>query len=83
MYPLFRQLENKNPINFKMLVLAAIPMILDVFLGFTGIHHSDSFTRIITGVIAGFTLPYVIVPILLDGVSTIIFELKGESNNAT
>jgi uncharacterized membrane protein len=68
-YPLLRRLSTPSYPERWWVALAVAPMIVDVFLSFTGIHPSTPFTRMISGVLFGLVLPLYIVPPLLEGVA--------------
>ncbi len=48
------------------LALALAPMAVDVLLSFFGIHPSTAVTRLMTGLLAGATLPFYILPPLFE-----------------
>lgn len=66
-YPLVRNISNPHPLHRTVLFLALLPMVVDVGLDFLGIHDSDFVTRTITGVILGGTLPFVVLPVAVEG----------------
>lgn len=45
-----------------LLVLSVVPLLLDVTLDLTGIHESTLATRLTTGGLLGFVLPFVLLP---------------------
>lgn len=53
------------------LLLALIPMVIDVGLDFLAIHESSFVTRTITGALFGIVIPFFIVPAALEGVEQI------------
>jgi uncharacterized membrane protein len=75
-YPLLRRLSAPSYPQRWWVVLAVAPMIIDVFLSFTGIHPSTSLTRMISGVLFGSVLPLYIVPPLLEGVAQLRSQLS-------
>jgi uncharacterized membrane protein len=66
-YPLVRPVANSVPLHRNILFIALLPMVVDVGLDFLGIHDSDFLTRTITGVILGGTLPFVVLPVAVEG----------------
>ncbi len=50
------------------LVAALAPMALDVALSVTGIHASTIFTRLLTGLVAGATLPFFVLPPFFEAI---------------
>jgi uncharacterized membrane protein len=68
-YPLVRRLSNPSYPERWWVILAVAPMIVDVFLNFTGIHPSTPLTRMISGALFGLVLPLYVVPPLLEGVA--------------
>jgi uncharacterized membrane protein len=69
LFPLFRKLSSPAFPERWWVVLAVLPMIVDVALNFTGIHSSTPLTRTISGLLFGSVLPFYIVPPLLEGVA--------------
>lgn len=69
LFPAFHQLSSPAFPERRWVVLAVVPMIIDVLLNFTGIHASSPLTRMITGLLFGSVLPLYIVPPLLEGVA--------------
>jgi uncharacterized membrane protein len=51
-----------------LLVLAGIPMLLDVAGGILGVHEVTLLTRSLTGTFFGVLLPFVTLPVLMDAV---------------
>ena len=67
-YPLFRPVREPHPPSRTMLVIALLPMIVDVVMGFAGLHDSSIGTRLVTGAFFGLLIPYVILPVFLGAV---------------
>jgi uncharacterized membrane protein len=67
-YPLFRPVRAPHPPSRTMLVIALSPMVLDVVLGFAGLHDATIGTRLVTGAIFGLLIPYVVLPVFLGAV---------------
>jgi uncharacterized membrane protein len=53
---------------------AILPMVLDVFLDFEGIHFSTNVTRLITGGIFGIIAAQVLTPLMIDAISQLVFR---------
>jgi uncharacterized membrane protein len=65
-YPLFRALDESEPLPRFWLFLAAAPMTIDWSLGFFGIWENTHFSRSVTGGILGLTCAFFIVPALVE-----------------
>ena len=68
LYPLARSLDRPSVPGRRWLVLAALPMAIDVAAAMTGVHDSTPITRLITGGLLGFALAWFCLPALLDAV---------------
>lgn len=66
LYPLVRSLKNATVPSRPFIVLAILPMLVDVAAGMTGLHEVSYATRIITGTFFGLAAPFVIVPVLIQ-----------------
>jgi uncharacterized membrane protein len=64
-YPLLRNLRRPVVPSRGLLVVAVIPMLIDVGLGFAGLHEISTTTRLITGSVFGALIPFVILPVAL------------------
>jgi uncharacterized membrane protein len=51
------------------IMLAILPMVVDVLLNVFGIHVSTMLTRVVTGALFGSILPFYVVPPLLEGIA--------------
>ncbi len=69
LYPFFRKLQAPESPKRQWIALAVLPMIIDVFVNFTGIHESTLLTRAITGLLFGLILPFYLIPPLLEGIT--------------
>jgi uncharacterized membrane protein len=67
-YPLVRELRRPVVPSRGLLVVAVIPMLIDVGLGFAGLHEISTTTRLITGSVFGALIPFVILPVALGAV---------------
>jgi uncharacterized membrane protein len=54
------------------IVIAVLPMLLDVLLGASGFHEVTNLSRTITGTWFGFLLPALVIPGLTEGVEEIM-----------
>ena len=67
-YPLFRPVRKPHAPSRTMLVVALIPMFVDVVLGLTGLHDVTIGTRLVTGAVFGLLVPFVVLPVFLGAV---------------
>lgn len=67
-YPLFRPVREPHPPSRTMLVVALIPMAVDVALALTGLHDATLGTRLVTGAVFGLLIPFVVLPVFLGAV---------------
>lgn len=65
-YPLFRSIENPEPISPLWLILSMIPIGLDWLLGVIGVWENTHLSRSITGLILGIVCAACIVPVLTE-----------------
>jgi len=68
LYPFFRPLSVACSPSRTTLVLALIPMLIDVGLAFLVISESTLITRLVTGTWFGLMLPFVVLPVYLGAV---------------
>lgn len=73
-YPFFRKLSEQSVPSRMWILLAVVPMALDVTLNFFGLHASTLLTRAFSGGLFGLMLPWYIVPVLIEAVS----QLRGQ-----
>ncbi len=71
-YPMIRFISNTSVSHRRWLLLAGIPICVDVFLTITGIHHATVLTRLCTGSIFGFLIAFTIVPGLSQALSSFL-----------
>ncbi|MBI3788832.1 MAG: DUF2085 domain-containing protein [Ignavibacteriales bacterium] len=71
LYPLFRRLESFTVPRIQWLILALMPMALDVMSNLTSIHLSTTVTRTISGIMFGGILPVFLFPPLVEALSQI------------
>jgi uncharacterized membrane protein len=67
-YPLFRDLRRPVVPSRGLLVVALVPMLVDVALGFAGLHEISTATRLITGSVFGALIPFILLPVALGAV---------------
>jgi predicted Na+-dependent transporter len=60
-----RDLHRPRVPSRGLLVVAVFPMLVDVGLGFAGLHEISTTTRLITGSVFGALIPFVILPVAL------------------
>ncbi len=72
LYPAVRRLGDGRVPSRTWLAVALLPMVIDVALHYSGIHASALWTRLLTGTLAGFALPFFILPTLIDAVRTML-----------
>jgi uncharacterized membrane protein len=65
-YPLWRRIDDIEPLPRFWLFLSLIPIGIDWLLGVTGIWENNHATRLITGMILGFTCATYIVPAVVE-----------------
>ena len=74
-YPFVRDLSSLSTPRPRWILLAVLPMVVDVLLGLSGIHTSDALTRAITGGLFGAVLPLYLLPPLLEGIKQVRDQL--------
>ncbi len=65
-YPLFRSMEEIEPLPRFWLILSMFPVGIDWSLTFLGLWENTDFTRVTTGLILGFACAIYIVPALVE-----------------
>lgn len=65
-YPLWRSVENIEPLPRIWLLLSAVPMAIDWAITVFGIWENNFFTRTLTGLILGFACSTYILPALVE-----------------
>ncbi len=76
-YPLFRSMEEIEPLPRFWLILATIPMAIDWSLTIFGVWENTLFTRVTTGLILGIACSVFIVPALVELSQLVIARRKG------
>ncbi|MCC6395542.1 MAG: DUF2085 domain-containing protein [Bacteroidetes bacterium] len=69
LYPLFRDVRRPHAPSRALLILALMPMLLDVALGLVGIAEVTTSSRLVTGALFGLLIPFVVLPVALGAVS--------------
>lgn len=64
-YPLVRNIRRPVVPSRPLLIVALIPMLVDVGLGFAGLHEISTITRLVTGSVFGALIPFVVLPVAL------------------
>jgi len=67
-YPFLRPIRTPHTPSRLTFLLALAPMLIDVGLALSGIHESDTLSRLITGTVFGAMLPFVVLPVYLGAV---------------
>jgi uncharacterized membrane protein len=65
-YPLVRDLDRPRFPSPWMLISATLPMVIDVFAEFIGLHGATILTRVLTGSTFGLIAPYVVLPAAIE-----------------
>ena len=65
LYPFLRPLKIPHSPSRTTFAIALAPILVDVALAFAGIHESGTISRLLTGSIFGFVLPFVVLPVYL------------------
>ncbi len=65
-YPLWRSIDNVEPLPRFWLILSVIPIAVDWSLGVSGIWENNHLSRFVTGLILGFGCAVFIVPALVE-----------------
>ena len=79
LYPFFRTIESPAMPPRWVLVVAIVPMLLDVLAGVFGIHAVTMTTRLWSGGIFGLVAPFIILPAAIEGT----VQLLSRSNRPT
>jgi uncharacterized membrane protein len=66
LYPVLRPLHSVALPSRWWLLGALMPMLLDVAAGIAGIHEITPLTRTVTGAVAGVTLPFFVIPVVME-----------------
>jgi len=65
-YPVFRRIEDTDPLPRRWLFLSLVPIGIDWSLNVFGIWENTHFTRLVTGAILGFACAVYIVPAIVE-----------------
>lgn len=80
--PMLIRLERTQAPNAAFLILIFLPMVIDVALNDSGIYTSTTATRMITGVLVGGTLPWWVVPLMIEAWSQLLSRKKNHPHNS-
>jgi uncharacterized membrane protein len=72
LYPLVRSVDHPVYPPRWMTALAVFPMLVDVVMGWTGIHPVSGATRVFTGAFFGLIVPFVVLPALGEAVQEFV-----------
>ncbi len=70
LYPFLRRIEAPMLPPRMLLLVSALPMIVDAITGIVGLHVITMESRLITGAVFGCILPFFILPVLIEGVAS-------------
>ena len=74
LYPCVRTLSNIQTPHRNILVVALLPMLIDVGLDFVGVHASTFFTRTLGGTLFGIVVPFFVLPAAIEGVQQLVTQ---------
>jgi uncharacterized membrane protein len=81
--PLVKGLGRLKLSPLRWLYFAMLPMLVDVVFNVSGLHSSTDFTRLVTGSLLGFVLPWYILPVLFESLSSLSTQnMKGAPHYA-
>lgn len=72
LFPLVGQFTRTICSRGDLLMYAVLPMVVDVLLDELGIHSSTGITRMITGTVFGFVVPFYIIPTAQEAVEELL-----------
>ena len=81
LYPFVWGMKKRTVPRATWLLLAALPMVVDVVLSVAGIHGSTLLTRGVTGMLLGLFLPLFTVPTFLDASEHLGIESVGRPDS--
>ncbi len=76
LYPVVRSLRYLSFPSYKLFLVIVAPMIIDVCLNLTGLVHSTTLSRIVSGAMFGFFAPWFILPPLVEAMHQIKIKKK-------
>lgn len=71
LYPFLRRIEEPTIPPRMLLLVSALPMIVDAMTGMVGLHVITMESRLMTGAAFGCILPFFILPVLIEGVASL------------
>ncbi len=81
-YPLFRRMDESEPLPRFWLFLSMVPMAVDWSLGYLSIWENTHLTRILTGLILGAACAVFIMPALIEIAELRVFRNQRKSKEA-
>jgi uncharacterized membrane protein len=72
LYPVVRSLQRLLLPSYKLLIASATPMMIDVCLNAAGIMHSNTLSRVVSGMVFGFFASWFILPSLIEAVHQLL-----------
>lgn len=72
LYPFLRGVDRPVYPPRWIVALAVLPMLLDVFAGWTGLHAVSGTTRLFSGGFFGLVIPFVVLPALIEAVNELV-----------
>jgi uncharacterized membrane protein len=72
LYPLVRSVNHPAYSPRWIAALAVLPMLVDVVMGWTGLHPVSGATRLFTGAFFGLIVPFVVLPALTEAVQEVV-----------
>jgi uncharacterized membrane protein len=76
LYPFLRSVGRPAYPPRWLVALAVLPMLIDVALGWTGIHAASGTTRLLTGGFFGALIPFIILPALSEAVHELVASYR-------
>lgn len=73
---LFNLLKNSKTVHRSIFIVAVSPMLLDVILNDMGIFTSTTISRVITGVLFGTAMSWLVMPILVEAFLQILHRTR-------
>jgi len=72
LYPVIRKVESPVMPPRWVLVVALVPVVLDVLAGILGVHAVTLTTRLWSGALFGLVAPFVIIPAAIEGIVQLV-----------
>jgi len=81
LYPLLRSVSRPAYPPRWIIALAVLPMLMDVFAGWTGLHVVSGTTRLFSGGFFGLIIPFVVLPALTEAVNELVASHRRPFHN--